>query len=115
VLLAIGIGLYGGACFVAAPEFFPTAYRATGHAVSYQVAVAVFGGTTPLIGTWLVHGTGTPLAPAYYVALIAVICLVAVQFVPETKDIVLRTAQADPEEPTADHADLRVESRHHRA
>ncbi|CAD6516229.1 MFS transporter [Paraburkholderia metrosideri] len=92
LLLVLGVGLYGGACFVAAPEFFPTAFRATGHAISYQVTVAIFGGTTPLIGTLLVQAFGSPLAPAYYVALVAVACLVSIQFVPETRGVRLRTS-----------------------
>jgi MHS family proline/betaine transporter-like MFS transporter len=99
LLLAVGVGLYGGACFVAAPEFFPTAFRATGHAISYQAAVAVFGGTTPFIATLLVQASGSPLAPAYYVALVAVVCLVLVQFVPETRGVSLRTSgSATPNE-----------------
>jgi len=106
VLLALGVGLYGGACFVAAPEFFPTAYRATGHAISFQVAVAVYGGTTPLISTWLVHSMGTPLAPAYYVTAVALICLITVQLVPETKDILLRTARSSSSHPGPVSTDL---------
>ena len=92
VLLVIGVGLYGGACFVAAPEFFPTSFRATGHAISYQLSVAIFGGTTPLIGAWLVSAFGSPLAPSFYVTLVAIACLVATQFVPETVGVSLRTS-----------------------
>lgn len=92
LLLVVGVGLYGGACFVAAPEFFPTSFRATGHAISYQLSVAVFGGTTPFIGTLLVQISGSPLAPAYYVAFVAVACLILTQFVPETKGVRLRTS-----------------------
>ncbi|WP_236674449.1 MFS transporter [Paraburkholderia hospita] len=92
LLLVVGVGFYGGACFVAAPEFFPTSFRATGHAISYQLSVAVFGGTTPFIGTLLVQLTGSPLAPAYYVAFVAVACLILTQFVPETKGVRLRTS-----------------------
>lgn len=99
LLLAVGIGIYNGAAFPAAAEFFPTSYRATGHAIAYQLAVAIFGGTTPLIATWLVSSTGSPLAPGLYVTAIAFIGLVLVQFVPETKGIRLRTASASDEEP----------------
>lgn len=98
LLLAVGIGIYNGAAFPAAAEFFPTSYRATGHAIAYQLAVAIFGGTTPLIATWLVSSTGSPLAPGLYVTAIAFIGLVLVQFVPETKGIRLRTASASDEE-----------------
>ena len=92
ILIVLGVGLYGGACFVAAPEFFPTAYRATGHAISYQVAIAVFGGTTPFICTLFVQAFSNPLAPAWYIAAIAVVCLILIQFVPETRGINLRTS-----------------------
>ncbi|MFP3525988.1 MFS transporter, partial [Pantoea sp. SIMBA_072] len=71
VLLAIGLGINGGANFVAAPEFFPTSFRATGHAISYQISVATFGGTSPFIATYLTQAIGTPLAPALYVTAIA--------------------------------------------
>lgn len=98
LLLAVGIGIYNGAAFPAAAEFFPTSYRATGHAIAYQLAVAIFGGTTPLIATWLVSSTGSPLAPGLYVTAIAFIGLVLVQFVPETKGVKLRTASASDEE-----------------
>jgi hypothetical protein len=32
----------------------------------YALSIAVFGGTTQLVLTWLIHVTGNPLAPAYY-------------------------------------------------
>ena len=95
ILVAIGVGLYGGAAFTAAVEFFPTSFRATGHAVAYQLAVAIFGGTTPLIATWLVGHFATPAAPGYYVIAIAVTGVVAIQFVPETKSVSLRTASTN--------------------
>lgn len=89
-LIGIGVGFYGGASFPAAVEFFPTSFRATGHAVSYQVTVAIFGGTTPLIAARLIEACGSPLAPAYYVIAIAILSIVAIQCVPETKDVRLR-------------------------
>jgi MHS family proline/betaine transporter-like MFS transporter len=99
-LIAVGIGLYGGACFVAAAEFFPTHFRATGHALAYQVTVAVLGGTTPLISAWLVGSLDSPFAPGWYVTFIAIVCLILVQFVPETKGIDLATS-VDDEVPSA--------------
>jgi MHS family proline/betaine transporter-like MFS transporter len=94
-LIALGVGTYSGACFTAAAEFFPTAYRATGHAIAYQCTVAVLGGTTPLVSAWLVTVLGTPTAPAYYLALIGVVCVILIQFVPETKDVAQRTSSGD--------------------
>lgn len=91
-LIAIGIGLYGGACFVAAAEFFPTHFRATGHALAYQVTVAIVGGTTPLVAAWMVNVFNSALAPSWYLTFMAVVCLILVQFVPETKDVDLSTS-----------------------
>ncbi|KQQ85665.1 MFS transporter [Aureimonas sp. Leaf324] len=95
MLIGIGIGLYGGASFAAAVEFFPTSFRATGHAVSYQLTVAIFGGTTPLIAAWLVGYFGTPIAPGFYVIAVAIMGVVAVQFVPETRNARLRQAAGE--------------------
>jgi MHS family proline/betaine transporter-like MFS transporter len=92
VLLGIGIGLYGAACSVAAAELFPTSFRATGHAIAYQVTVAVMGGTTPLVSAVLIKFLHSPLAPGWYVTIVAAITLILVQFVPETKDVDLRTS-----------------------
>ncbi|MCF5705234.1 MFS transporter [Pseudomonas syringae] len=95
ILLAIGLGIYGAPSFVAAAEFFPTSFRATGHAISYQTSVAMFGGTCPLIAAYLSQTFDSPLAPAFYVTAIAILCLITTQFVPETRDVNLRTSVAD--------------------
>lgn len=96
MLIAIGVGIYGGAAFTAMPELFPTSFRATGHAISYQISVAVFGGTTPFVATWLVGFFKSPLAPGIYTAVIALIGLVSIQIVPETNGVRLRTSVGIP-------------------
>jgi MHS family proline/betaine transporter-like MFS transporter len=50
----------------ALPEMFPKHVRATGMSVVYSVGVALFGGFSPLIVTWMVNETGSKLAPAWY-------------------------------------------------
>ncbi|MFP3554870.1 MFS transporter [Paraburkholderia sp. SIMBA_049] len=90
LLLVIGLGINGGASFVAAAEFFPTSYRATGHAISYQFTVAALGGTAPFVAAYLTQVMGTALAPALYVTVVAAACLIAAQFVPETSGVRLR-------------------------
>lgn len=92
LLIAIGAGIYSGPCFAAAPEFFPTSFRATGHAISYQTVVAALGGTTPLISAWLVSSFNSPLAPSWYLTFIGIVCFILVRFVPETKDVDLSTS-----------------------
>lgn len=49
----------------------PVRYSATGF--SYNVAYALFGGTAPYLSTWLVTSTGSLLAPAVYLAVVALV------------------------------------------
>ena len=57
----------------------------TGAAISYNVAFALFGGTAPFLGTWLVDVTGTPTAPGYYLAIVALAALAVAATAPETR------------------------------
>ena len=59
---------------------FPPAVRFSGLSVSYNLAYAVFGGTTPLLIAWLA-GLDR-LAPAHYVAAVAVVGLLAALLAP---------------------------------
>lgn len=45
------------------PKAFPVDIRYTGVSLSYQVCGAVFGGTTPLVGLWIVQMFGLHWAP----------------------------------------------------
>ena len=91
MMLAIGVAIYASAMFIGLVELFPTAARCRGHGISYNLSVALFGGTTPLIATALIGGTGSSVAPAFYaMAAIATIGLAGILLVPETKDIGLR-------------------------
>ena len=59
----------------ALPEMFPKHVRATGMSVVYSVGVALFGGFSPLIVTWMVNETGSKLAPAWYLVGTTVVSL----------------------------------------
>jgi MFS transporter, MHS family, proline/betaine transporter len=59
-------------------DLFPVTNRATGMAVSYNVGVMTFGGTTPLVIVWLVDATGDKLAVTYYLMALAVLSLASV-------------------------------------
>lgn len=62
-------------CFLS--EIFPTKIRYSGFALSFNLANAVFGGTAPLVATWLIQVTGNKLAPAWYLVAAALIAMVA--------------------------------------
>ena len=58
-------------------ETFPTEVRYSGFALSFNMANAIFGGTTALISTSLIAATGSNMAPAWYMVAIAAVALVA--------------------------------------
>lgn len=69
---------------VTAVEQFTTRVRYSGMSVGYNVCVALFGGTTPYVMTWLIDTTANPLAPACAVTLAAVVSLGVVMTLRET-------------------------------
>jgi MHS family proline/betaine transporter-like MFS transporter len=92
LLLAVGISFFVAGCIVTMLELFRTSVRYSGHALSYNLGTALFGGTTPFVAGLLVSAVG-PLAPAYYLAAAALFGLiVVVWFTPETRDVRLRTS-----------------------
>lgn len=83
LVLSSLLGLFSGAFGTAVADLFPVGVRATGMTVSYNVGVGLFGGFAPLIVTWLVATTGSPLAPAYYDLAGLVIAFVAALALPK--------------------------------
>jgi MHS family proline/betaine transporter-like MFS transporter len=59
--------LYTGTIPVILAEMFPTQVRYTALSVSYGFSVAIFGGFSPFVATWLISATGSPLSPAWLV------------------------------------------------
>jgi MHS family proline/betaine transporter-like MFS transporter len=65
-------------------EMFPTKTRFSGVAIGYNVSLALFGGTSPLVSTWLISRTGDVAAPAYYLITMGAISLAAVLLLPSS-------------------------------
>ncbi|HLI65198.1 MAG TPA: MFS transporter [Caulobacteraceae bacterium] len=83
VISALG-SMSTGAALIVLAEGMHKELRSTGMGGVYAVAVALFGGvTTPLI-VWLIHVTGQPLAPAFYLMVTTVIGIIAMALVHET-------------------------------
>ena len=55
-----------GSFYAALAESLPMSIRGSGFGVVYSVSIAAFGGTTQLVVTWLIHVTGSAMAPAWY-------------------------------------------------
>ena len=75
---AIFIGATYTVGSVLALTLFPVAIRFTALAVAFNVGLTMFGSTAPYVSTWLVSATGSPVAPGVYLAVVAVVGLLAV-------------------------------------
>lgn len=98
VLLVFSLfyGAYQGAMVVTLTELMPADVRATGFAVAYSLAQAIFGGFTPTICTALINATGgNGTMPGVWLAASALISLVGAVIV--TK----RRMLAPPQETSA--------------
>lgn len=69
-------------------EQFPTHVRLSGFALTFNTANAIFGGTAPMIATWLIDTTGNKLAPAFYLVAAAIVTGTAVLFAPRKNKLV---------------------------
>ncbi|WP_157155257.1 MULTISPECIES: MFS transporter [unclassified Diaminobutyricimonas] len=88
--LIIGFSLMGmtfGPMGALLPELFPTTVRYTGSGISYNVSSILGAAVAPFIAVWLWGlGDGSPFLVGIYLAVMAVITLVALIIGKETKD-----------------------------
>ncbi|GAA0991755.1 MFS transporter [Nocardiopsis tropica] len=89
-VLFVCVSVVNGASFVTYAEMLSASTRYSGIALGNNVTNTVLGGTAPFVATWLIGATGQPLAPAAYFVLTALITLVTVFFVAETRGTELR-------------------------
>jgi hypothetical protein len=65
-------------------EQAPWRVRCTVVSVAHNLGMAMLGGTTPLVGAWLVARCGGPLAPAVYLAAAGGVSFLAALLLPRT-------------------------------
>ena len=85
-LLVLGVLLVCLLSIVAStlPALFPTAIRYGGLAIAYNLSTALFGGTAPLLATWLVDTSGDHYMPAFYLMLASLVGFVAIWYSDES-------------------------------
>jgi MFS transporter, MHS family, proline/betaine transporter len=81
VILCSLLGAFYGPFATVLVEQFPTRIRSTGLAIPYNLGVMVFGGFAQFFVTWLIHATGSPIAPVFYMMFGAAIALVSSIFI----------------------------------
>lgn len=83
-MVAIPVAFYVAISASALPALFPTASRFGAMAIAYNVAVSLFGGTTPLFSQALIDLTGNTYMPAFYIMFFAALGGVAMLSMKET-------------------------------
>ncbi len=70
-------------------EMFPTTVRYSAYSIGFSLSTIFFGGSAPLIMTEIIKNTGNSMVPAFASIITAVITLVSLAFVKETKGMPL--------------------------
>lgn len=83
-MVAIPVAFYVAISASALPALFPTASRFGAMAIAYNIAVSLFGGTTPLFSQALIDLTGNTYMPAFYIMFFAALGGVALLSMKET-------------------------------
>ena len=80
--LAMSLGLQGAMVV----EIFPLRTRVTSMSFAYSITLALSGGATPFIASWLTTALGSPMAPAFFVMVYGLIGLPIMLAMRETND-----------------------------
>ncbi len=83
-LIAFPVTFYVSNLASSLPALFPTSSRYGGMGISYNFAVAIFGGTAPFVMKGLITLTGNDMMPAYYLMLTSTIGAIGIYFLRES-------------------------------
>lgn len=86
LLFVIILAMTDGVILTLLAEMFTTCVRNAGAALAYNISLAIFGGTAPLVALTLVHWAKHDVAPAIYLMAGAVISFVLVATLRETSN-----------------------------
>lgn len=91
MFLAVFSSSFQGTMPSVLPSLFFTNVRNGALAITYNISASLFGGTTPLIVSWLISQTHDRMVPAYYLVFSSIVgILVVTWFVKETSGRALR-------------------------
>src|SRR5205085_1399600 len=82
--LAVPMAMTSASTLVLVSEVLPQRLRASGLSVTYYAAVVIFGSFAQFLSTMLIHLTGNPSAPAFYVIACGLLSLAGLAMVKET-------------------------------
>jgi MFS family permease len=81
IVLCSLLGAFYGPYATVLVEQFPTRIRSTGLAIPYNLGVMLFGGFAQFFVTWLIHLTGSQIAPVFYMMFGVAIALVSLLYI----------------------------------
>ena len=80
-VFAMLLGLIQGPIPAYMVSCFPVNNRYTAIGISYNITLGIFGGTAPLVATWLIGTSGDIASPALYLAGLALVSIISMSFV----------------------------------
>lgn len=94
IYLAMGVftflfSFYIPTAFAIMTELFSVQIRYTALSLGFNIGLALYGGTCPLIVTWLIKITHNTSSPAWYMMLSVIFALVACIYLPDKKGQVI--------------------------
>lgn len=92
ILLALAFAGHAGVIQAALAEMFPTTVRYSAYSIGFNLSTVIFGGSAPLLMTWLIGLTGIASIPSYMVIATAALTLVSTLYLKETAGKPLRDA-----------------------
>ncbi|QUH02276.1 MFS transporter [Saccharopolyspora erythraea] len=91
-VMAVVFAGHTGVIHILLVELFPTRVRYSAYGLGYNVSSAIFGGTAPLLMTFLIGQTGNTYMPAFYAVITAIGTLIAVSMVSDRAHLPLQDA-----------------------
>lgn len=82
LLFSVLVAMLQGPMPATMTELFPAQTRNSAVGLGYNLTMALVCGTAPLLSTWLIQATGTPVAPAFYLMFLSLITLTAAGLLP---------------------------------
>jgi MFS family permease len=93
-ILGVFVNLNFGSFCATLGEGLPKSIRVTSFATVYSLAIAAFGGSTQFIVTWLIHTSGSAMAPAWYMFGATLVGQIAFMLIPESAPVRLQRSLA---------------------
>jgi MFS family permease len=90
LILSYLSGYMYGAVYAAISESIPKEVRARAFALVYALPVAILGGSTQLVVTWMLEVTGSPMSIAWYLTIISLIGFAAMYALKESAPVSLQ-------------------------